>query len=113
MKNISSFLKEKKAQEINVTTIIIIILAVLDMVFLIFGFTVGWSNVWPRIAGFFGAGTMTDADAKAYCDSAFLTSKEAACCMKVSVLDTATGKAVSKTCKQILGSICDALITCA
>ena len=44
-----SLLKSKKAQEINITTIIVIILALVALVILVLGFTLGWGNLWAKI----------------------------------------------------------------
>lgn len=42
-------LKDKKAQEMTIGTIIVIILALLVLVLLILGFSMGWSNLWDKI----------------------------------------------------------------
>jgi len=46
-----SILKNKKAQEINITTIIIVILAVIALVVLVLGFTMGWNQLWQKVTG--------------------------------------------------------------
>ena len=43
----------KKAQNITVSTIIIIVLALVVLVVLIIGFTSGWGNLWETITGIF------------------------------------------------------------
>jgi len=45
---------EKKASEITIGTIIFIILGILVLVILIYGFSTGWSNLWERIIGISG-----------------------------------------------------------
>jgi hypothetical protein len=52
MRSIS--LRDKKAQEMSVGTIIIIILALLVLVFLVFGFSQGWGNLWDKITNWGG-----------------------------------------------------------
>ena len=42
-------LQNKKGAEMTIGTIIVIILALVVLVFLIFGFTTGWSNLWQKI----------------------------------------------------------------
>lgn len=69
-----SMLKNKKAQEINITTIIIVILAVLALVVLVLGFTMGWNQLWAKVTGGQNVtqGTDTDwdiADCNAKCSS--------------------------------------------
>lgn len=46
----------KKAQNLSVTTIVIIVLAVIVLVVLVLGFTGGWGNLWGRMKGFLGGG---------------------------------------------------------
>ena len=47
----------KKGAEMTIGTIVIIVLAIAVLVFLIFGFTTGWSNLWERIGIYGGAGS--------------------------------------------------------
>lgn len=44
----------KKGAEMTIGTIIIIVLALVVLVVLIFGFSSGWSNLWQKITGFGG-----------------------------------------------------------
>lgn len=44
-----SLLKSKGGAEMTIGTIIIIILALIVLVFLVFGFSTGWSNLWDKI----------------------------------------------------------------
>ena len=55
-----SILKSKRGAEMTIGTIIIIILAVLVLVFLVFGFSTGWNNLWENIKNFFGGGANVD-----------------------------------------------------
>ena len=41
---------DKKGQELSTTTVILLILAVLVLVFLILGFSVGWSKINPFLS---------------------------------------------------------------
>jgi hypothetical protein len=42
----------KKGAEMTIGTIIVIILALVVLVVIIYGFTVGWGNLWQRLTGF-------------------------------------------------------------
>ncbi|MEM0465439.1 MAG: hypothetical protein QXW97_01910 [Candidatus Pacearchaeota archaeon] len=42
----------KRGAEMTIGTIIVIILALVVLVVIIYGFTVGWSNLWQKITGF-------------------------------------------------------------
>ncbi len=44
----------KKAAEMTIGTIVVIILALVVLVVLIYGFTTGWGNLWQRLTGFTG-----------------------------------------------------------
>ncbi len=39
----------KKGQELTLGTIIVIVLGILVLVFLIYGFSVGWNNLWGKL----------------------------------------------------------------
>lgn len=43
-------MRDKKGAELTVTTIILIVLGVLVLVFLIIGFSIGWSKIFPYIS---------------------------------------------------------------
>jgi hypothetical protein len=49
-----SFLGSKKGAEMTIGTIVMIILALVVLVVIIYGFTVGWSNLFQNIQGFGG-----------------------------------------------------------
>jgi len=58
----------KKGQEITLGTIILIVLGIAVLVFLIFGFSTGWSNFWGRVNPF-ASGTNME-QVKLACDTA-------------------------------------------
>jgi len=51
---------DKKGQQMTLTTVIVIILGIAVLVFLIFGFASGWSNLWDRIVNLGGGSTNLD-----------------------------------------------------
>jgi len=46
---------DKKGQQMTLTTIIAIVLGIAVLVFLIWGFSSGWSNLWDRVSSFSGS----------------------------------------------------------
>jgi hypothetical protein len=44
----------KKGQELTLGTVILIVLGIAVLVFLIFGFSTGWGNLWDKITNFSG-----------------------------------------------------------
>jgi len=62
-------MKNKKGAEMTIGTIVIIVLAILVLVFLIYGFTTGWNNLWQRI-GIYGGDGATIADVSNICATA-------------------------------------------
>ena len=54
-------MKNKRGAEMTIGTLVIIVLAVVVLVFLIFGFTTGWGNLWGKIFNFGGGKVNVDA----------------------------------------------------
>jgi hypothetical protein len=50
----------KKGQGLQLSTIILIVLGIAVLVFLIFGFYTGWSNLWDRVTNFAGGKSNLD-----------------------------------------------------
>ena len=50
----------KKGQQMTLGTIIAIVLGILVLVFLIFGFTTGWNNMWEKITNLGGGSSNVD-----------------------------------------------------
>ncbi len=46
----------KRSQEMSIGTIVVIILALIVLVLVIMGFTVGWGNLWDKITNLGGGG---------------------------------------------------------
>ena len=71
--------KNKKGQGLSLTTIILIVLGLAVLVFLIFGFSKGWGNLWDTITQAGGGDANVD-DVKRGCDLACATQSEDAYC---------------------------------
>jgi hypothetical protein len=50
----------KKGSELTLSTIIIIVLGIAVLVFLIFGFSTGWTNLWSKITAYGGGNANVD-----------------------------------------------------
>lgn len=88
----------KKGAEMTVGTLIIILLALLVLVVLVFGFTTGWSNLWSKIVNFFGGGSNVDS-VKQACEVACATNaKYEYCCVVRDVRTQQGASAVKETC---------------
>ncbi len=44
--------ENKKGAEMTIGTVVVIILALVVLIFLVFGFATGWSNIWEKILNF-------------------------------------------------------------
>jgi hypothetical protein len=44
--------RDKKGAEMTIGTIVVIILALVVLIFLVFGFSSGWNNIWEKIINF-------------------------------------------------------------
>jgi hypothetical protein len=51
---------DKRAQEMTLGTVILIVLGIAVLVFLVFGFSTGWSNLWDRVTNFSGGSSNLD-----------------------------------------------------
>ncbi len=54
------FMKGKKGAEMTIGTIVVIVLAVAVLVFLIWGFSTGWTNLWGKVNSYFGGAANVD-----------------------------------------------------
>lgn len=60
-KSVNSILKtNKKAQDLSIGTLILIVLGIIVLVLLILGFSMGWSNLWEKINIFGGKTSISD-----------------------------------------------------
>lgn len=70
---------EKRGQDISLTTILLMVLGVVVIVLLIWGFSSGWSSMWEKITGFGGGKSNVDS-VKQSCDLACQGSQTDAFC---------------------------------
>jgi hypothetical protein len=90
----------KKGAEMTIGTIVIIVLAIAVLVFLIFGFTTGWSNLWERI-GIYGGGGVNVNDVATACAGACAQQSEYNFCTLKRELITEKGSQGSYSCEQL------------
>jgi len=53
-------MENKKGQQMTLGTIVLIVLGIAVLVFLIFGFSTGWGNLWERVTAFGGGSANVD-----------------------------------------------------
>jgi len=94
--------KNKKAAELTIGTIIIIVLGVAVLVFLIWGFGTGWSNLWGKITSYTGGGSNVDTTRQA-CDLACSGSQTGEYCDNVRTVTLSDKKVVRGTCNSLSG----------
>lgn len=96
--------KSKRGQEITLGTIILIVLGIAVLVFLIWGFSTGWSNFWGKISAMFGGGANVDS-VKLACNTDCRPGNEQAYCVSKKTLkyEDASGKLqkASESCDSI------------
>ena len=77
--------KDKKAAEMTIGTIVVIILALVVLIFLVFGFSSGWNNIWQKILNF-GGGSSNAGSIAQGCQAACATMDKYAYCGQVRTL---------------------------
>jgi hypothetical protein len=90
--------KNKRGAEMAVGTIVIIVLAVLVLVFLVWGFSSGWSNLWSKITSYTGGGS-NSADIKQACQLACDGGQVNDYCLNVRTIKLSDGKVIKGSCK--------------
>jgi hypothetical protein len=100
-----SVIKNKKGAETTIGTIVIIILAVVVLVFVIAGFTMGWNTLIGKIRSFFGAGGETVDAAILSCNTKCTVTQQeySYCCEKIKVrgLELNPSDVGEYTCKDL------------
>ena len=89
----------------TIGTIVIIVLAIAVLVFLIFGFTTGWSNLWERI-GIFGGGGENISDIAQACAASCAQADTYGFTQKPWSVEDADGyKKSGVTCAQLVNDV--------
>ncbi len=96
-------MKDKRGAEMTIGTIIVIILAIVVLVILIYGFTSGWGNLWERLTSF-GGGKVNVQSVVDGCKVACSTSSDYDYCLKErDVIFEANQKSQKKRCIDLQG----------
>lgn len=91
-------MKNKKGQDLSLTTIILIVLGIAILIFLIFGFATGWGNLWGKIQGYMGGGSNVDTIVSG-CQLACSSNNKYDFCESVRIAKLGEGKSVRGTCQ--------------
>jgi len=94
----------KRGQEMTLGTIIAIVLGIAVLVFLIFGFSSGWNNLWERVTAFGGGSSNVDTIVQA-CALKCSTGDKYGFCSEVRTARIDDGKTASGACKDFIGSV--------
>ena len=89
----------KKGAEMTIGTIVVIVLAIAVLVFLIFGFTTGWSNLWERVGIYGGKGVNVN-DVVVACSAACAQENNYGFCNQQYELITEDGSQGSHSCNE-------------
>lgn len=94
----------KKGQEMTLSTIIVIVLGIAVLIFLIFGFSTGWGNLWDRITNL-GGGRVNVDTVKQACALACSTNAEYDFCTRARKVVIEEGYQADTTCEKLEGSV--------
>ena len=94
------FPKGKRGAELTIGTIVIIVLAIAILVFLIWGFSTGWTNAWGKITALIGGGTNADT-IKQGCELTCTSNQKDAYCEEVKIVKKADGSKIKGSCKNL------------
>lgn len=96
--------RSKRGQNLTLGTVILIVLGIAVLVFLIYGFSTGWSNLWSRVTAFTNPDSNVDT-VKQACELACSTNGVSAYCSQKRVVNLAEGYSNSTlTCKGLEGT---------
>lgn len=93
-------LKEKKASEMTIGTLVVVVLAVVLLVVLVVGFTTGWSRLWDKVENWFGGGSNVDSINQA-CQMACTQNAEFEYCCKVREVRYSDSDKRQQTCRSL------------
>tara|TARA_Y100000310_G_scaffold144177_1_gene143452 strand:- start:37 stop:561 length:525 start_codon:yes stop_codon:yes gene_type:complete len=91
---------DKKAQNLTLGIIILIVLGITVLVFLIWGFSVGWGNFWDRIIAYTGGDSNVDS-IKSGCLLACSGQQKSQYCESVQTLKKGDGTQLKGSCKTL------------
>jgi len=91
----------KKGQQMTLGTIIAIVLGIAVLVFLIFGFSTGWSNMWSKITQLGGGGANVD-DVVRGCEVACAQNSVDAFCRQERSVNYGDGKWDKGSCQTFI-----------
>ena len=102
--------EDKKGQQMTLGTIIVIVLGILVLVFLIYGFSTGWGNLWDRITNLGGGESNLDTISQA-CALACTTNAKADYCTVSREIRVGTEVPVGDVEKSTFSATCEDLAT--
>lgn len=97
-----NLLKSKRSAEMAIGTIVVIILALIVLIFLVFGFSQGWNNIWEKILNFGGGDSNVGTVVQA-CQAACATQDPYAYCGQVRTLKISKEDSRIGSCKTLSG----------
>jgi len=92
--------EDKKGQQMTLGTIIVIVLGIVVLVFLIYGFSKGWNNLWSKVTNLGGGDVNTNTIKTACALSCSQKDVYGFCEQKRTVMVEDNYKAIA-TCKQL------------
>lgn len=93
---------DKKGQELTLGTIILIVLGVVVLIFLIYGFSTGWGNLWQRVTGLGGGKVNVDTIRTSCILACEQGNNYAFCEQNRSVVFNEKDKAIEATCNDLV-----------
>jgi hypothetical protein len=93
---------DKKGQELTLGTIILIVLGVVVLIFLIWGFSTGWGNLWQRVTSLGGGKVNVDTIRTSCLLACEQGNNHAFCTQERSVVFNEKDKAIKTTCNELV-----------
>jgi hypothetical protein len=90
--------RNKRGQQMTIGTIVAIVLGVAVLVFLIFGFSTGWKNMWDKVTLFSGTGDINVDDIRMACVGACNRGSADAFCKQQRTINFGEGWSASASC---------------
>ena len=98
-------MENKKGQQMTLGTIIAIVLGLVVLIFLIYGFSTGWGNLWERVTGLGGGDVNVDTVQTSCVLACQQKNKYGFCSQKRNVVFEDGVEAKGKTCDDLTGPI--------